>query len=73
MPDLKRFPHYWMCDACAKDMGGVHPPDGVGTVIHGTCEYCKGKKQVGKLLAPWVDFDWPKDQNATKRARLARD
>lgn len=66
----KKFSHYWMCLDCAKAKGGVET-EGCCTVIRGTCEYCE--LPIEQTLIPWVDFDWPADNNATKRARLARD
>lgn len=65
----ERFPHYSMCDDCAKAKGGV-PSGDACTVTQGTCPYC-GTENV--TLTPWVDYDWPGDVPATLTARLTRD
>lgn len=67
----QRFPHYWICDSCAAERGGVMPEGNV-TMAQKTCEYCDGKKQAGQFVTPWVDFDWP-DAEATRTARIVRD
>lgn len=55
-PKAKRkFLHYWMCDECARKMGGVFPDGHVCTITMGTCEYCEDENTP---LIPWVDYDW---------------
>lgn len=50
------FPHYWICDLCATERGGVCEQDGI-TMTAGKCEYC-GNPDI--TLIPVCDFDWPK-------------
>ena len=67
------FPHYGMCSACAKEMGGRWPKDHVATMTYMECPYCKGKKQLpNEPVAPWLDYDWP-DRKKTAAARAGRD
>lgn len=49
--------YYWLCDACALEMGASYPEGGLMgcTVTHGRCPYCKAES----TLIPWVDFNWP--------------
>lgn len=54
-----KFPHYWICDACAKERGGEWPDKHGATLAKKICEYCSGKNQVDDFIAPWVDYDWP--------------
>lgn len=64
---------YWICSACAKELGGVWPQNHVATVAYMKCECCDGKKQRSdEAIAPWVDYDWP-DKKKTKAARANRD
>ena len=71
-----RFPHYWICQACAKEQGAEIPEGGIrgATGIDGTCEYCAGGQQkMGEMLLPWVDYDWPKEYKVNRAAKLLRD
>lgn len=72
MSAKEKFPYYWICRTCAKERGGV-PSAGVCTMIQDICKYCEGEKQTEVALAPWIDYDWPNDREATRRARNARD
>lgn len=69
----ERFPFYWICDCCAAERGGRWPEGHVATLKAGTCEYCDGKKQTEKFIAPWVDYDWLQDEEATALAQAERD
>ena len=59
-----------MCNQCAEKMGGIFPKGHVCTVMKGTCLYCDNKDQV---LIPWVDFNWPKDNEIDVYAKAGRD
>lgn len=61
LPPLK-FPHYWLCDTCAHEKGGVWPAQHVATGTTGDCKYC-GLKNTS--LMPWVDYNWPKEDKRT--------
>lgn len=67
-----KFPHYWICSACATERGGVWPEPLVATLTQTTCKYCNGEKQLENFIAPWVDWDWG-DQKLSRIARLSRD
>lgn len=67
-----KFPHYWICGACVNEHGGTLPDGQSVTMAAKRCEYCEGKKQVEKFIAPWVDYDWP-DADDTMKARMGRD
>lgn len=59
MTTKDKFPHYWICCACAKSLGGI-PSMGVSTAIRESCKYCNGENQLkNEYLLPWVDFEWP--------------
>lgn len=65
---------YWICDACAKERGGVWPEGHVATLADVPCRYCDDKhRKPGERIAPWVDFDWPEDEAANRQARIVRD
>lgn len=64
-----KFPHYWMCGQCAKDKGGVWPEGHVCTMVYDTCKYC----DIPGPLAPWVDYNWPKDRESEVAAHEMRD
>ena len=49
---------YWICYICATELGGKWPKGHVATVSEGVCDTCEGKKQVWKIVAPYVDYDW---------------
>lgn len=54
-----KFPHYWICVACAKERGGTWPKGHVATVALKTCQYCNGNNhEPDQLISPWVDYDW---------------
>lgn len=55
----EKFPHYWICDACAQERGGIWPEGHRGTFAEIKCKYCNGKKQKDTFIAPYVDYDWP--------------
>ena len=69
----EKFPHYWICDACAKERGGVWPEGLCATLLQTACKYCRGEKQKEEFIAPYVDYDWPADPVLTRRARMQRD
>lgn len=52
------FPHYWICDNCAKERGGEWPDEHVATVAKKMCKYCDGKNQTNDFISPYVDYDW---------------
>ncbi len=67
------FPHYWICNSCAKEMGGEWPKGHIATVVLKKCEYCNGKNhEETEFIAPWVDYNW-KDHTANRYAKYARD
>ena len=60
MPDKQYFPHYWICDECAKQRGGIWPKGHCATIAIKTCQYCEVKNHTeSEGIAPWVDYDWP--------------
>lgn len=67
---MKKPEHYYMCLECAKNMGAEFQQDHICTVTTDKCPYC-GAKDV--TLIPWVDFDWPQDQDTDKIAKGNRD
>lgn len=72
-PKDRRFSHYWICDACAKERGGVWPDGHVATVADIPCKYCDDKNRVGPS-APYIDYDWPRESYAfNKKAKVMRD
>ena len=70
MKENKNFPHYWMCQKCANEMGGYMEEGHCCTVTQGVCEYCGLNHQ---FLVPWVDFNWPKKPQVDKIAKANRD
>lgn len=72
-PLNSKFPHYWICDACAKERGGVWPENQCATIASKICEYCNGKSQIEPCIAPWVDYDWPKNIERDLFAKVSRD
>lgn len=68
-----KFPHYWICGACATKKGGVWPKGHVATLADMMCKYCKGKQQVEAFIAPWVDYNWPADEAKNRDAKQGRD
>lgn len=70
----EKFPHYWICDACARERGGIWPEGHVATLALTECQYCNGDKHLSnEAIAPWVDYNWPDDRRADQKARLNRD
>lgn len=69
----KKFPHYWICEACALSKGAVNNIF-VATCTLRRCEYCKGKKQKkGEFLHPYLDYDYPNDKELNRFAKANRD
>lgn len=57
---IKRFPHYWICKACAEERGGKWPEGHCATVADIPCRYCDDKnRKPGQASAPYVDWNWP--------------
>jgi len=73
MTEEEKFPHYWICDACAKEKGGVWPKGHQATAMEDICPYCRGIKQLTVHIMPWVDFNWPKDIDSDVTAKMNRD
>jgi len=52
--------HYWACDKCNTNAGGVFPEGHVCTMTEGECKVC-GDTDV--MLIPWVDYNWDNKQD----------
>lgn len=66
-----KFPHYHMCEDCGIEKGG-NLDGAIGiTVISGICKYCE--LPIEQMLIPWVDFNWPKDKQSDRVAKVTRD
>ena len=63
---------YWICSECAKLLGGTWPEGHVATITEGICETCNGERQIDKIVAPYVDYDW-KDPAFTGHCMANRD
>ena len=63
------FPDHWICTACAIIKGGTRAKEAYKCYL-GTCPYCEGRQVV---LTPWVDYDWPKNEQWDKEAKAFRD
>ena len=68
---LNKIKHYcWCCSSCATEAGGIYPEGHVCTMTAGICNVCGDE---GVTLIPWVDFNWPEDNELNFEAHIRRD
>ena len=55
----QKIPSGWICNACAKELGGNLPNNHRGTAALKTCSHCNGKKQGEEtFIFPACDYIW---------------